>query len=138
MTVPVWPLSKVRDAMLRTGSAKEAARELGISPTTLRTVSSRLHLAAMFQRVQRADQGKSAPWAHPGFKDMAGAKLCGGLIEVLSRAGNAGNGNARWTVRFTACEHTQITEGIKLRADDKSGAAPRCLTCRPRNGGIDD
>lgn len=128
--VPVFPRSRVLQALRDATTTAEAAKSLGLSVKDLRDLAYRLHMAGSFVRLEK-------PWkngGHPGFKSLQGVVFFDGAIVVLERVGNAPNGNARWRVKFTACGHLDVYPGIQLRnAAKKSGTAPKCRICRKGN-----
>lgn len=71
---------------------------------------------------------RTAP--HPGFVDMSGKMLFGGSLSVLARETNTRHGHARWRVKFQACGHEDVYEGLQLR-DKKT--LPKCRICIDRD-----
>jgi hypothetical protein len=123
--VPVRNRLDVLAALRSSTTVVEAAAKLGLTIPELRAFAHRRHMGLALARLERPSRD-----AHPKLQDMTGRALAGGSIVVVERAGAAGHGNAQWRIRFTACGHLALREGIRLRADEKAGARPRCPTSK--------
>jgi hypothetical protein len=111
----------VYEALRAASSVAHARRILGVTPLELRALVRTYRLDAAFVRLER---GKY--WQHPCFVSMDGKELFDGVLTVVSRATNSPHGNARWEVKFRACGHTDVFEGIRLR---EKRVAPKCRVC---------
>lgn len=118
---------QLRAALAGAPSIREVCKRLGVKHTSvyLRAKASP-ELRELYQHAKAVsgNQGKG----HPGLRDLTGHKF--GVLEVLSRAANRGNGNAAWVCACSNCGAEEIYEGITLRA---RRAAPFawCRQCRP-------
>ena len=119
--VPVRNRLDVLNALQSAPTLAAAAKILGLDPKTLRSLAYRMHMGAALLRFD----GRARD-AHPGLIDMTGKVLFGGALVVERRAGTEGNGNARWSCRFTVCGHFALFLGIALRSKKR---CPRCPTC---------
>jgi len=122
------PRSRVYRALREASSADDAAMKLGMTQAELRTLAYRLHMASTFLRLE-GGLGPGERLSHPKLIDMTDAVLFDGAVIVVARAGNSGNGNARWRVKFVACGHEHVYQGIELRA---KRATPECRLCSGR------
>lgn len=115
---------QLREALTGAASIREVMKRLGVtfSAVYLRA-KAKPALWALYQKAKATSGG--ARNQHPGFKDLTGQRF--GVLEVVERAPNAGSGNARWLVRCTTCEGTEIYEGIQLRSMKNPKA---CRSCR--------
>lgn len=114
------------NAMRSSSTLEEAAARLSIDVPTLEAWAGREHYGARLAILR----GRGRP-AHPGYKPFEpGQLLHDGALEVVRRAKNSPQGNARWTVRHVACGHEETVPAIQLRAYTKAGHVRRCRPCR--------